>query len=79
MLDLNSAPVMCSLTVQGADDEWSMEEVMQRDILSNKTVYHERLKLGRIKGRLKPSLEGNKMLQELVQKIRLLQGQVGDV
>lgn len=65
--------------MQGADDEWSVEEVMQKDILSNKTVYLERLKLGRIKGRIKASLDGNKMLEELEQKIRTLQGQVRDI
>ena len=59
--------------MQGADGEWS---VMQRDTLSNNTVYLERLKLGRMKGRLKASLEGNKMLQELEQKINILQSQV---
>ena len=62
--------------VQSTDDEWSVGEVMQRDILSNKSEFLERLKEGRIK-RILRSLDDSKMLQELEQKIRQLQQQVG--
>ena len=60
--------------MQSADDEWSVNEVIQRNTFSSMSEYLERLKEGRIKGILKTD---SKILEELGQKIRQLQQQVG--
>ena len=69
-------------TVQDTSGQWCVERVMERETLSNNTVYQERLREGRIKGVL-GDCANTIMMKELMmvldQESRQLQQQVSVV
>ena len=61
--------------VQGRDGEWSVERVLDRDILSNNTVYRDMLREGWRKGLPVASVAVRRTVEE-EQEIRQLREQV---
>ena len=59
--------------VQGGDGEWSVERVLERDTISNNTVYQDMLREGRRKGL---PVEGRRIIAELEQEIQHLEEKV---
>ena len=59
--------------VQGEDGEWSVGRVLERDILSDNTLYQDMLREGRKKGL---PVAGRRIVAELEQEIQYLQENV---